>query len=41
MSSTTLEKMAEQVLPGNGWGDGGRERDGREMTQPMYAHVNK
>jgi hypothetical protein len=36
-----LEKSAEQVLPGRegeggrGWGQQG------EMTQTMYAHVNK
>jgi hypothetical protein len=34
-----LEKSAEQVLPGGGrgWGWG---QEG-EMTQTMYAHVNK
>jgi hypothetical protein len=36
-----LEKSAEQVLPvregGRGWGQG---QEG-EMTQTMYAHVNK
>jgi hypothetical protein len=42
--STKLEIRAEQVLPGSkrGWGgesgDGGQ---GGEMTQTMYAHVNK
>jgi hypothetical protein len=46
-----LEKSAEQVLPGSGvgvgWG-GGRDKveagaggKGGEMTQTMYAHVNK
>jgi hypothetical protein len=29
-----LEKSAEQVLPG-------KEGEGGEMTQIMYAHVNK
>jgi hypothetical protein len=43
-SSTKLEIRAEQILPGS---DGGRGREGggggqgREMTQTMYAHVNK
>jgi hypothetical protein len=45
-SSTKLEIRAEQVLPGakpvgrrgKTVGNGGRER---EMTQTMYAHVNK
>jgi hypothetical protein len=46
-SSTKLEIRAEQVLPGS---DGGREDrveegargvGGAEMTQTMYAHVNK
>jgi hypothetical protein len=42
-SSTELKKSAEQVLPGRegewrrGWGCG---KEG-EMTQTMYAHVNK
>jgi hypothetical protein len=42
-SSTKLEIRAEQVLPGSegggriGWGWG----QGEEMTQTMYAHVNK
>jgi hypothetical protein len=38
-----LEKSAEQVLPvreGEGEEGGGREQRG-EMTQTMYAHVNK
>jgi hypothetical protein len=43
-SSTKLEIRAEQVLPGSNGGrkgeDGGREQGG-EMTQTMYAHVNK
>jgi hypothetical protein len=38
-----LEKIAEQVLPGRE--QGGREKmglgAGGEMTQTMYAHVNK
>jgi hypothetical protein len=43
-SSTKLEIRAEQVLHGSegrrerGGGEGGQ---GREMTQTMYAHVNK
>jgi hypothetical protein len=44
MSSTKLEIRADQVLPGSeecwrgrGWG---REHGG-EMTQTMYAYVNK
>jgi hypothetical protein len=40
-SLTKLEIRAEQVLPrwkGEG-GDGGRRRQGGEMTQTMYAHV--
>jgi hypothetical protein len=38
-----LEKSEEQVLPGNeaGRGEGGSSRQGEEMTQAMYAHVNK
>jgi hypothetical protein len=42
--STKLEIRAEQVLPGS---EGGRRREGwgrgqgGEMTQTMYAHVNK
>jgi hypothetical protein len=42
-SSTKLEIRAEQVLPGSGGGgeeDGDRGQGG-EMTQTMYAHVNK
>jgi 3-oxoacyl-ACP reductase-like protein len=42
-SSTKLEIRAKQVLPGsNGVGgeDGGRGQHG-EMTQTLYAHVNK
>jgi hypothetical protein len=41
-SSTKLEIRAEQFLPGRG--GGGRKRgkgSGGEMTQTMYAHVNK
>jgi hypothetical protein len=43
-SSTKLEIRAEQVLPGRE--GGGRKRvrgagQGGEMTQTMYAHVNK
>jgi hypothetical protein len=43
MSSTKLEIMAEQVLPGSegGWEESGCRRQGGEMTQTMYAHVNK
>jgi hypothetical protein len=33
--STKLELRAEQVLPGSEAGKGG------EMTQTIYAHVNK
>jgi hypothetical protein len=43
-SSTKLEIRAEQVLPTNEGelrGEGGSERQGREMTQTMYVHVNK
>jgi hypothetical protein len=43
-SSTKLETMAEQVLPGSEgeWrGKGGSRRQGAEMTQTMYAYVNK
>jgi hypothetical protein len=39
MSSTKLEKRAEQVLPGNE-GVRGRGQE-REMTQTMYAHINE
>jgi hypothetical protein len=35
-SSTKLEKRAEQVLLGSEWGG-----QGREMSQTMYAHMNK
>jgi hypothetical protein len=48
LSSTKLEIKAEQVLPGSERGaeEGmGREEaigeQGGEMTQTMYAHVNK
>jgi hypothetical protein len=43
-SSTKLEIRAEQALPGS---EEGREKKGREgeqveeVTQTMYAHVNK
>jgi hypothetical protein len=37
-SSTKLVIRAEQDLPGSGGGEGGK---GEEMTQTMYAHVNK
>jgi hypothetical protein len=42
-SSTKLEMRAEQVLPGRegGKGEGGGREQGVEMTQTMYAHVNK
>jgi hypothetical protein len=43
-SPTKLEIRAEQVLPGSEGGsgeEGGRGRQGGEMTQTMYAHVNK
>jgi hypothetical protein len=39
-----LEKRAEQVLPGSKGGREERERmggEGGEMTQTMYAHINK
>jgi hypothetical protein len=39
-----LEIRTEQILPGieGGWGGRGREQGiGEEMTQTMYAHVNK
>jgi hypothetical protein len=42
-SSTKLEVRAEQVLPGRrgvGGENGGKGQWG-EMTQTMYAHVNK
>jgi hypothetical protein len=40
-SSTKLEIRAEQVLPGSKGGGGKRMGEGGEMTQTMYAHVNK
>jgi hypothetical protein len=43
-SLTKLEIRAEHILPGSeeGWGgEGGGEGQGGEMTQTMYAHVNK
>jgi hypothetical protein len=42
-SSTKLELRAEQVLPGSDEGEGRwwRREKGGEMTQTMYAHVNK
>jgi hypothetical protein len=43
-SSTKLEIRAEEVLPGSEEGKGGEgERGGYggEITQTMYAHVNK
>jgi hypothetical protein len=43
-SSTKLEIRAEQVLPGSEGGrggEGGSGRQGVEMAQTMYAHVNK
>jgi hypothetical protein len=42
-SSTKLEIRAKQVLPGSdelGGEDGGNEQH-EEMTQSIYAHVNK
>jgi hypothetical protein len=38
-----LEIRAEQILPGSKRERGGEEGggQGREMTQKMYAHVNK
>jgi hypothetical protein len=41
-SSTKLEKRAEQVLSGSE-GGAGKEwgREGGEMAQTMYAHMNK
>jgi hypothetical protein len=44
MSSTKLEIRAEQVLPGSQGGgveSVGEGSQGGEMTQTMYAHVNK
>jgi hypothetical protein len=32
---------AEWHLPGTEWGKGGGEGQGGEMTQTMYAYVNK
>jgi hypothetical protein len=42
-SSTKFETRAEQVLPGSeeGWGRRLRRGQGEEMTQTMYAHINK
>jgi hypothetical protein len=42
-SSIKLEIRAEQVLPGSQGGQGGEweGRKGGEMTQRMYAHMNK
>jgi hypothetical protein len=43
-SSTKLEKRTEQVLSGSegAWGEeGGEGGQGGEMTQIMYAHMNK
>jgi hypothetical protein len=43
-SSTKLEIRAEQVLPGSerqGGVEGRVGGQGEEMTQVMYAHVNK
>jgi hypothetical protein len=43
-SSTKLVIRAEQDLPGSEVGRGGKdegEGQGGEMTQTMYAHVNK
>jgi hypothetical protein len=41
-SSTKLVIKAEQDLPGTevGMGEGGKRQSG-EMTQTMYAHLNK
>jgi hypothetical protein len=42
--STKLEIRADQVLPGSEVGlgkEGGSGRQEGEMTQTMYAHVNK
>jgi hypothetical protein len=38
-----LEKKSEQVLSGSeeGWEGEGKGGMGREMTQTMYAHMNK
>jgi hypothetical protein len=43
-SSTKLEIRAEQILPGSEVGRGGEDSvrgQGENMTQTMYAHVNK
>jgi hypothetical protein len=42
-SSMELEKRAEHVLPGREGevGKGWRQWQGGEMTQTMYAHVDK
>jgi hypothetical protein len=40
LSSIKLEIRAEQFLPGSE-GVRGRERRGGEMTQILYAHMNK
>jgi hypothetical protein len=40
-SSTKLEIRAEQVLPRSEGGEGEGGGQGVEMTQRMYAHVNK
>jgi hypothetical protein len=42
-SSVKLEIRAEQVLPGMRKGGSEKERAGQggEMSQTMYAHVNK
>jgi hypothetical protein len=43
-SSAKLEIRAEQVLPGSQAGGGEMvrgERQGEEIAQTMYAHVNK
>jgi hypothetical protein len=42
-TSTKLEKRVEQVLPGSEVGGRKREgqRQGGEMAQTMYAHMNK
>jgi hypothetical protein len=43
--STKLEKRPEQVLPGSvGWGgqvESGTGRQGVEMAQTIYVHMNK
>jgi hypothetical protein len=40
-SSTKLVIRAEQDLPGTEWGEEAGGGQGGEMTQTMYAHVNK